>query len=221
MINLTNPIEVIQHSSKRKNKNPSASFLGIKNPRKALQNAHLYLSLINNFMDSKKSNESKLLSFDFPTDLQMEIGLSNFLIRIRGRKGQLDFCAITEDGRIIDTEFLWNYESKRYLSHNYYMRHCDRRYYLSHLRDDLVEINIDIKLVYVVLTSPKLEKAFVFTIDQINNIKIDGPSGLENCEEFKDSVDLYYERMSKVKNPCPNCGNEWNDNFCRACGHPH
>lgn len=221
MTTIINPLLVVQHSLRRKRRNPSLSFSGIKNPRKALQKAHLHLSYINSYIDSKKGSDSKLSSFIFVTDSQIKNGMPNFTLRTPGRKWQLEFCAIAEDGRFIDAEFLMHNRFTQHLSYNSCVEYCEHRYSLGGLSRDVPKINRDIKLMYVILTSPEYENAYIFTPDQIASLKFNYDSGSTYFGEAEDSVDRHYKAMSKVKNPCPGCHYEWNDRFCYRCGHPH
>ena len=221
MTTIINPLQVVRHSLKRKNRNPSLSFSGIKNPRKALQKAQLHLGYINDYIDSKKCGSSKLSSFIFVTDSQFKNGMQNFTLRTPGRRWQLEFCAIAEDGRFIDEEFLMDNRLSQYLNYNSCVEYCEYRYSLCGLSQDVSRINADIKLIYVVLTSPDFENAYVFTPDQIASLKFTHNSGSKYFGEAEDCVDRHYEAMSKVENPCPGCHYEWNDRFCYRCGYPN
>jgi hypothetical protein len=102
------------------------------------------------------------------------------------------------------------------------MGYQDMRYYLANLRNDLIKVNTDTKLVYIILISTKLEDATILTLDQLKEAKIEGSlPGLDDCEDIIDTVDKYQNKINGANNPCPACGNEWNYSYCYCCGYPN
>ncbi len=228
---------VSKHGLKKikKRKNPSKSFLEIRNPKIAFQKAIFYWSLISNLFESKKNSESLLSNVLFVQDqqilqLQQNGGIPNLLVRIKNeegkiRKGQVDFYLLSEEGKVLDLDF--------------HRPETKYRYYLDHLQIHAREINNNTKLAYVILTSPKLVSFNIFSFKQFDNLFIsDRSSGLSFCEEIEDDIDIqeklaikreeeYWRQIEKRRNNgetihiCPACGSEWNNNYCRYCGHPH
>lgn len=183
-----------------------------------------YFKLINTFIKSKKEKGSSPVSLDFlsSTDLGY-YKIPNFSVKMEHIKGQVEFYALTEEKNFLNLD---EFNQKDYFafeqsSYWFYRNRRDGRYYLSSLINDLIKIKDHKKLVYIILFSPKTTNTIVFTLDKVLSIEVTGSSNVDFSEEGKDSLDEYYEYMSKIKNPCPDCGNKWNNQYCYCCGYPH
>ncbi len=249
---ITDAASVVAHGLKKakRGRNPSMSFLEIKNPRKALEKAKFYWNLIKDFIDSKKSPESKLNSILFVLDRHISqvksSGISDFVVRIKNqkgdlRRGQIDFCLVTEDGKFFDLDFFHKHKDHFRVTLSYYnhAKSNSIRYRLSDLRGDVLDINSDIKLVYVILFSPKMNLANVFSLNQFAEIHISfNSSDVESCEDIEDDIDQaekWAEKQEEIRwkdinnrrgrgqtvHICPACSYEWNNHYCHYCGWPN
>lgn len=180
-------------------------------------------AIVSVFVEQKRNidNNNKPLKLDSLDNFENK-RIPDFSIRMDHIKGQFEFYALTEEENFINlSEFGKKDYFNHYLTYRFCKNNCSHRYYLSELKNDLQEINKYTKLLYIILFSPKYLNVLVFTLDQLLSFKIEGSSNIEFTEDKKDSLDKYYDEISKVKNPCPGCNQEWDDKYCHYCGYPN
>lgn len=186
MSNSINAAFIIEHArSKTKGRGPSLGFMGIKNPKKALEKATFFYNLIQNLIDSKPHKEKSEIRFrEFKDeDFAKMSPFDNCFVRVKNlggefRYGQLDFYFVTENGKIIDANFFFENEKSmkdRDIEYDFKVRY-GYRYDLGDLKNDVESICSYMQsvhreeLVYIILDFPHFMETSVLWLSDFKRL---------------------------------------------------